>query len=255
MLFKSLRLTALADAPYAFDETLEEAKRMPDSRWKAVTERNSEGKEFICALAFNSKEPIGMASGFLDQDDKGTAHMAAVWVDPGFRGKGLAEGLITFISDWAKIARIVVLTAEVDMHNPRAQAFYRKIGFELSDEQPSLVQDHTKSRIPIRKILKVRKSESQPNQPISDCDDMEALERREDPREDCFIPITFSFEDRAYTKFVRNISSRGMYIESDAQILKGCDLALSYHLPEKGGMKRVGKVVWTTPEGMGVLLQ
>ncbi len=254
-LFKSLRLTALAEAPYAFDETLDEAKQLPDSGWKAVTECNSGGKESICALAFNTDEPIGMAAGFLDQDDESLAHLVSMWIDPMYRGRGIAETLIRFISDWANIAGATVLTAAVNTHNPRAQAFYRKTGFKSLEEQHPLALDPTQSQLPIRKILRIRERDSRPKQSASKGSTVNTLEKRGDPREICFIPITFAFEDRIYTEFIRNISRRGIYIESDVQILKGRDLTLSYHLPEKEPIKRVGKVMWANSEGMGVQLQ
>jgi hypothetical protein len=196
-----------------------------------------------------------MASGFLEHDENIKAHLVATWIEPVFRGRGIAEGLIRFISDWANIAGAEVLTAEVNLHNPRAQAFYRKIGFELLDEQSPLDSDPAISQVPIKKILKIKERHIQPNQSSLDHEIIHALEKRKHPRQDCLIPITFSFKERAYQEFIRNISRSGMYIESVLQISEGRDLTLSYHLPEIGPFKRVAKVIWANPGGMGVRFQ
>jgi len=253
-LFKSLRLKAMSDAPQAFGETLEEAKQMPDSRWKALTKCNSEGRESICALAFNIKEPIGIIVGGLDDHVKDRAHVVTAWIEPGLRGKGIAESLFRFISDWADIAGAKVLTAEVNMHNLRAQAFYRKMGFELLDEQPFITPEPTKSQKSLKKIMTIQKTHEKSNYPFLKRNFMESLDKREDSRVSCLIPVTFLFKDRVFTEFIRNISQKGIYIESDVHASEGSELILSYQSTETGPFKGIGKVVWATTEGMGIRL-
>ncbi len=83
---------------------------------------------------------------------------------------------------------------------------------------------------------------------------MEHLEKRKDPREECFMAVNFTFDDKAYSEFIRNISKRGMFIVSNMQIPSGRALTLSYNLPEQGPAKRIGQVVWSDSGGMGIRL-
>ena len=83
---------------------------------------------------------------------------------------------------------------------------------------------------------------------------MEYLEKRKDPREECLVAVNFSFDDKAHTEFIRNISQSGMFIDSNMQIPKGRALILSYDLPERGATKCIGQVVWSDSMGMGIRL-
>ncbi|MEL6823551.1 MAG: GNAT family N-acetyltransferase [Calditrichota bacterium] len=128
---KALRLQALADAPYAFAETLAEAEATPDTVWQERIQQNSEGKNSICALAIEEDHPVGMAVGLNNSQGDGKAHLVAMWVASEQRGSGAAEALVEFIVSWARDVGAAVLQAGVMESNQRALAFYRRVGFEL----------------------------------------------------------------------------------------------------------------------------
>ena len=81
------------------------------------------------------------------------------------------------------------------------------------------------------------------------------LEKRLYSREECFMPVNFAFEGKAYTEFIRNISNGGMYIESYMKIPAGKPITLTDTLPAKGPVKCRAMVVWDNSEGIGVQLQ
>jgi len=83
---------------------------------------------------------------------------------------------------------------------------------------------------------------------------MEYPEKRSDPREECFMAVTIAYEDKIYTDFIRNMSKRGVYIDTNKQIPAGRALILTYHSPQQGPKKRIGQVVWTDSGGMGIRL-
>ena len=83
---------------------------------------------------------------------------------------------------------------------------------------------------------------------------METSERRKDPRENCFMAVDFAFDDKSYTEFIRNISNRGLFIETNMQIPPGRAVLLTYDSPEQGPIKRIGKVVRSEPTGVGLRL-
>ncbi len=63
---KALRLRALADAPYAFAQTLAEAEAAPDSLWQRLIQQNAEGKQSFGVVASEYNLLVGMAVGLHD---------------------------------------------------------------------------------------------------------------------------------------------------------------------------------------------
>lgn len=163
-LVKSLRLAALADAPYAFAETLDEAQKMPDSEWKQRALQNAEGKDSTCALAFDGDVPVGMAVGLLDENDESIAYLAALWVAPHHRGKGTAEVLVEVVASWAAKVGAHSLVAGVMKGNDRAAAFFRKVGFENAQRPRSWSEFICSCELVIEKCLKEKKANQQVEQ-------------------------------------------------------------------------------------------
>jgi ribosomal protein S18 acetylase RimI-like enzyme len=64
-------------------------------------------------------------------------------VTPLLRGEGLAEALLLEIERWAGKRGHDQLTLEVHEHNQRAQAFYRRMGFnDTGDRVPYPLAPH-----------------------------------------------------------------------------------------------------------------
>jgi GNAT superfamily N-acetyltransferase len=55
---------------------------------------------------------------------------------PGHRGRGIASSLVEFVIRYARKQGVLRLTLLTDMHNERAQALYRKLGFTDSSMKP-----------------------------------------------------------------------------------------------------------------------
>jgi GNAT superfamily N-acetyltransferase len=129
-MLKALRFRALADAPYAFADTLAAVRSAPDSRWQSRTARNSEGDGSTCVVAFDDREPVGMAACFFDDDRRACAHLVAMWVAEEYRGRHVAATLLRDIIDWARGAGAAGIDAGVSAGNVRARRFYEKHGFK-----------------------------------------------------------------------------------------------------------------------------
>jgi GNAT superfamily N-acetyltransferase len=120
---RDARLRALASDPDAFLETVEEARRLPDERWRQRARPSEHDVTFVHERndAFD-----GMVSAFVD-DDPETVHLVAMWVEPALRGSGVARELVERIIDWSRghgCAR-VVLSGEGG--NTRAARLYREM--------------------------------------------------------------------------------------------------------------------------------
>ncbi|MFJ8312277.1 MULTISPECIES: GNAT family N-acetyltransferase [unclassified Streptomyces] len=142
---KELRLVALADpaAPVAFLETTEQALERPDSFWQERTAGVSHGtsaRQFVAEAADGELvgtvvvlvEQVGAKDIFGIEIASPQAHLVGVFVRAEHRGAGLTERLFKDAMEWAwsleepAIERIRLYVHE---DNPRAQGFYRKIGF------------------------------------------------------------------------------------------------------------------------------
>ncbi len=122
--WRAVRLSALAEAPYAFSSTLAEWTGAQDSerRWRQrlVTVPFN-------LLAFVGSEAIGMASATAREGDE--VELISMWVAPVVRGKGVGDALIAQIAAWAHRQGASRLVLEVRHENDRAEALYVRNGF------------------------------------------------------------------------------------------------------------------------------
>lgn len=132
-LLRELRLAALADpaAAVAFNESYGSAASRSDEFWRR---RAAQGVEGRLAETFvgEDEENGGRWAGSTTVLDEGEcAHLVGVYVRPEHRGTGLAQGLFRAAEEWARgrpfVRRILL---HVHEHNPRAEAFYRRMGYE-----------------------------------------------------------------------------------------------------------------------------
>ncbi|MFE7593277.1 GNAT family N-acetyltransferase [Kitasatospora sp. NPDC057512] len=146
---RDLRLDALQDpvAAVAFLETYEQAVTRPDEFWQDRTTRAATDPhvaQFVAeagdgrwlgSMTALVERPGG--NGALEGDviEVEQAHVVGVFVRPEARGTGLALDLIRAVQEWAwsltepRIERVRLFVHE---DNPRAEAMYRKAGFEPS---------------------------------------------------------------------------------------------------------------------------
>jgi hypothetical protein len=81
LLFKTVRLRALQDAPYAFGSTYAKEVQLADSDWIKRVERWN-GESGAGFLAMDEDTVCGIAGSFLDQNDATRAHLISMWTAP-----------------------------------------------------------------------------------------------------------------------------------------------------------------------------
>ena len=123
---KALRLEALQDCPTAFCERYADAVRETDERWLARTARGAEGGDSFQVLAWLRDLPVATSVGFLDGDD---AVLAAVYVTPACRGRGLLDAMVEQVAAWARERSCPRLRLLVHETNAAAQKAYERLGF------------------------------------------------------------------------------------------------------------------------------
>jgi len=121
---RSVRLRALADAPNAFDSTLEEAQHRTEEEWR----QQLSGLATFVAVVDGAD--VGMARGGPDSADPQAAWLLSMWVDPGYRGRGIGDALVTAVVDWARADGFRRLMLEVGDSNHAAIALYARHGFD-----------------------------------------------------------------------------------------------------------------------------
>ena len=126
--FKALRLRALADAPNAFAVTLAEADASTEAEW-----RERAGRPGPVVMAFSSDErPVAMG-GLYAPEDSAEAFIWGMWVDPGWRGRGLGSRILGELLPHAeRVDREVSL--HVSEGNDGARRLYEAHGFVSTHE-------------------------------------------------------------------------------------------------------------------------
>ena len=127
-LLRAVRLAALAESPEAFGSTLSREVDYDEQRWRSWISDNA------VFLALADGAPVGIVVG--REEDAG-AHLIAMWVDPAWRGQGVASPLVRSVLDWAGTAGHSHVTLWVVRGNDAAHALYRRHGFtETGVSQP-----------------------------------------------------------------------------------------------------------------------
>jgi len=129
---RQLRLRALEDAPEAFGSTLAGMDAQPESFWRERAARTSSGGEQCMFIAVEGSHWLGMAGAFFVVERPGKARVVSMWVDPSVRRRGVAQGLLEAVTDWAKSHGATQVQLWVTQTNAPAVAPYRRAGFKAT---------------------------------------------------------------------------------------------------------------------------
>jgi ribosomal protein S18 acetylase RimI-like enzyme len=132
---RQLRLRALADAPDAFASTLEAEVAFPDEVWRQRAEGGPASANFI---AREGGVDVGLAAVFAEPDAPGRMHLVSMWVDPGYRRRGVARALVDQAVRWAAERRAREVILWVADQNTAARRLYERIGFRPTGERQPL---------------------------------------------------------------------------------------------------------------------
>ena len=126
---KALRLEALQDSPTAYCETYADAVGLPDERWQALAARGAVGGDSFQVLVWVDGRPVASCVGYREGDDAG---LAAVYVTPSWRGRGLLDRLVAEVAGWARTEGAPRLRLLVHEGNAPAQRAYERLGFVVT---------------------------------------------------------------------------------------------------------------------------
>lgn len=127
-LFKTVRLRALQEAPYAFGSTYAKEAAFDDSEWLRRVERMN-GEKGIGFLAMDGSDGCGIVGAFLDANDATRAQLVSMWTAPAHRQRGVGRLLVNEVLAWARLRGALALLLMVTSNNEAAIRFYEKLGF------------------------------------------------------------------------------------------------------------------------------
>jgi GNAT superfamily N-acetyltransferase len=129
---RDVRLRALAESPDAFASSLQREQAFDDAEW---LHRVTTHAWFLIRADGTT---VGLACGIPEPDDEAGRHLVGMWVEPAFRGRGLADLLVAAVMAWARRAGAEYVALWVVDGNDRARGFYERLGFEATGERQPL---------------------------------------------------------------------------------------------------------------------
>ena len=84
-------------------------------------------------------------------------------------------------------------------------------------------------------------------------EDLLSVEKRAYIRKSCSIPVSFATYDRVYTDTIKNISQRGVFIETQHPLFVGEEIILTFSITGfDKSLKIKGEIVQVNRNGIGI---
>ena len=126
--WQAVRLRSLADAPNAFGSTVERERGFTDDDWRARLRPPA-------VLVLDGERAVGLGGGF--EVRPGVILVVAMWLEPKWRGRGLARRVLDLVVDWAQ-ERGHEVELDVASDATAARAAYERYGFVYTGETSQL---------------------------------------------------------------------------------------------------------------------
>ena len=146
-LHRDLRLRALRDAPDSFGETFADAAGRSITYWEDLTRSVTEPGRHVMFLACEGEDTVGSTYGLLDRARTDAGRVGGMWVEPAWRGRGVARALLQEVFSWARERGLKHLGLWAPSHSQAAIALYSRAGFRQSGEERQLPTDPSLSVI------------------------------------------------------------------------------------------------------------
>jgi ribosomal protein S18 acetylase RimI-like enzyme len=150
---RTVRLGALADAPSAFGSTHADEVVRPESHWTTVARERSAGLTAANFLAMDGARAVGIIGAYRDDGVDDVVELVSMWVEPAFRGGGVADLLVAEVLAFAEAAGVSHVELWVTVGNDRARRFYERHGFVGLDDFAPLPSDPCADEQRMRRAL------------------------------------------------------------------------------------------------------
>ncbi|SAL09883.1 N-acetyltransferase GCN5 [Caballeronia terrestris] len=126
---RELRTASLREAPYAFDETLEDALLVAESSFGDTANHHANSATTATFLLYTEGHPAGLVGAFVDEAARGRAFVHALWVAPAVRHLRGGELLVNAATEWLAAQGSSEVYAWIADENRTAMRFYERLGF------------------------------------------------------------------------------------------------------------------------------
>ena len=138
LLWKRLRLRALAESPDAFAVTYDSDVGRPNDSWHSMIDASAKDPFSTSLVAEAGRVAIGMAYCRLDPTDNRVGQVFAMWVDPSYRGQSAGRALLQFALQWMRDREATTSELSVTETNRAAIRLYESAGYLDTGERESL---------------------------------------------------------------------------------------------------------------------
>ena len=139
LLYRDLRLRALADSPDAFGETLSQAQARSEGWWiRGADYIANHSDRLALFIAWDNQVPCGSIYISLESS---VAHIFGMWAEPAYRRRGIGTALLNTATPWAIERQAVSLDLWVTEGNEAAMRLYQRAQFSATGEQDLLRPD------------------------------------------------------------------------------------------------------------------
>ncbi len=147
-LMRDVRLTSLAEAPYAFGSSYEREAAFTEATWRGRF--NEQSVTFVAHEESAGPGPAALAGVYVKGEDP---DLVAMWVRPAARGRGVGEALVAAAASWVKARDLATLFLWVTESNAPARRLYERCGFIPTGENMPLPSDPALRAIRMRSTL------------------------------------------------------------------------------------------------------
>jgi len=135
---REMRLRSLTLAPTAFGSTFEREAAFSDETWR--DRLRPEGYAHFGCFD-DGGAAIGLVVAGPDEAGDGVGHLFAMWVEPTARGTGAGDALVSEVISWARAQGYSSVQLLITEGNDRAEAMYRRNGFEVTGRSTARERD------------------------------------------------------------------------------------------------------------------
>jgi ribosomal protein S18 acetylase RimI-like enzyme len=158
---RALRTASLRDAPYAFDETLEETLAEQAETFDATAARHAASEVRTTFILYTEGHPAGLIDAYVDDTEQRKAFVRALWVAPAVRHLRGGELLVNTAIDWLAERGSNEVYAWVSDNNFNAMRFYERLGFGSTAERAPIARSPQEwETLLVRSVKREDESES-----------------------------------------------------------------------------------------------
>ena len=119
--FATIRLRALTDTLGTADPQYRQEVSFTAAQWRRRLRAHAQ-------FAVSSDDRLVGIIG-AQRQSADAVYLYSLWLEPGMRGRGLGQALVSTAIDWARSQRARLVTLRVDVSNASARGVYEQLGF------------------------------------------------------------------------------------------------------------------------------